>query len=78
MFLSGLDKLLTRLEFGLPEEALLLTEIALPLTRGQYLALFASGCTKPNEVTTLPLQTLSECIGAEGAAVLQEAADSDG
>ena len=34
MFLSGLDELLHRLEFGLPAQALPLTQIALPLTRG--------------------------------------------
>ena len=70
MFLSGLDELLHRLEFGLPAQALPLTQIALPLTRGQYLALFVSGCSTPREALALPLETLSECIGVEGASLL--------
>ena len=71
MFLSGLDKLLTRLEFGLPEEALPLTEISLPLTRGQYLALFASGCATVEDAMNLTVGKLAECIGAEGASRLR-------
>ena len=69
-FLTGMDQLLNRLEFGLPADALPLMRIPLALTRGQYLALFASGCTTAGEATTLPVETLTDCIGADEAALL--------
>ena len=71
MFLSGLDQLLRRLEFGLSEAALPLTDISLPLTRGQYLALFASGCATVDDAKNLTLEALAECIGADGASLLR-------
>ena len=71
IFLSGLDELLNRLEFGLPEEALSLTGIPLPLTRGQYLALFGSGCTTAEETMNLTVEKLTECIGVTGASLLR-------
>ena len=77
VFLSGLDKLLHRLEFGLPAAALPLTEISLPLTRGQYLALFTSGCATPDDAINLTLETLAECIGAGQASVLRAKCDAD-
>ena len=51
--------------------ALPLTDISLPLTRGQYLALFASGCTNVDDAKNLTLETLTECIGAGGATQLR-------
>lgn len=77
MFLSGLDKLLHRLEFGLPAPALPLTEISLSLTRGQYLALFELGCVTADDAGDLTLETLSKCIGAQGAALLQAKSRAD-
>ena len=77
MFLSGLDKLLHRLEFGLPTAALPLTDISLPLTRGQYLALFASGCATAGDAKHLTLETLAECIGVDGASLLRAKAGND-
>ena len=71
--LSGLDQLLHRLEFGLPARALPLTDISLQLARGQYLALLAAGCATANEVKNLPLETLTECVGADGASLLRAA-----
>ena len=71
MFLSRLDKLLNRLEFGLPEEALSLTAISLPLTRGQYLALFASGCATVENAMNLTVEKLAACIGINGASLLR-------
>ena len=70
-FLSGLDELLNRLEFGLPAEALPLMGIPLALTRGQCLALFAAGCTTASEAMTLPVETLTDCIGADLASLLR-------
>ena len=69
--MSGLDKLLNRLEFGLPAEALPLTETSLPLTRGQYLALFASGCVTVEEAMNLTKEKLTACIGVDGASLLR-------
>ena len=77
LFLSGLDKLLHRLEFGLPEPALRLTEISIPLTRGQYLALYASGCTTAADAKNLTLETLAECIGVDGASQLRAKSRTD-
>ena len=77
MFLSGLDKVLHRLEFGLPEAALGLTDISLPLTRGQYLGLFASGCASADDAKNLTLETLAECIGADGASLLRAKSGTD-
>ena len=71
MFLPGLDKLLHGLEFGLPSVALPLTDISLRLTRGQYLALFASGCATADESKNLTQETFAECIGADGASLLR-------
>lgn len=70
-FLSGLDELLNRLEFGLPAEALPLMGVPLALTRGQCLALFAAGCTTASEAMTLPVETLTDCIGADLASLLR-------
>ncbi len=69
--LSALDDLLRRLEFGLPAAALGLTSIRVALTRGQYLALFAAGCTNRDEVQTLRRDLLVECVGAAAATLLQ-------
>ena len=76
MFLSGLGELLNRLEFGLPMEALSLTEISLPLTRGEYLALFASGCATVEDAMSLTEEKLAECIGIDGASLLRPKTDS--
>lgn len=76
-FLSGLDQLLHRLEFGLPARTLPLTDISLPLTRGQYLALSAAGCATAAEAKNLPLETLTECIGASGASLLRSESGAD-
>ena len=75
IFLSGLDKLLNRLEFGLPAEALPLTGISLPLTRGQFLALFASGCATVEDATNLTVEKLAACIGVDGASLLRPKPD---
>jgi len=69
-FLKGLDDILQRLEFGLPDKALPLTNLRIPLTRGQYLALFHAGCCNPDEVGKLSLESLTTCVGASGAALL--------
>ncbi|WP_137390417.1 DEAD/DEAH box helicase [Rhodoligotrophos defluvii] len=70
-FLAGLDELLHRLEFGLPAAALPLTDISLPLTRGQYLALSEAGCATADDAKNLTLETLAQCIGTDAASLLR-------
>ena len=70
-FLKAVDELLRRLECGLPSEALSLTTVPLTLTRGQYLALFAAGCTTADDVKNLRMDTLIECVGSDIASRLR-------
>ena len=59
---------LTRLELGLPEAALPLTELPLELTRGDYLALHRAGLSSVNAVSSAKPELLSEIVGAMTAA----------
>lgn len=70
-FLAGLDEVLRRLEFGLPSDALVLTGLREPLTRGQYLALAREGCRSIDDVLALSVERLTECIGATAAPSLR-------
>jgi hypothetical protein len=66
-FLTALDELLRRLEFGLPAAALGLTELPVALSRGQYLALFAAGAGTAAAAKALDRETLTRCLGAVAA-----------
>ena len=70
-FLTAVDELLLRLEFGLPTAAIPLTALPLALSRGQYLALFAAGCSTADGVNELGMDTLTECVGANVASLLR-------
>ena len=70
-FLTAVDELLLRLEFGLPAATIPLTALPLTLSRGQYLALFEAGCGTADEVNELEMDTLTECVGANGASLLR-------
>lgn len=70
-FLTELDEILTRLEFGLPVEALPLLKLLIPLTRGQYLALHSAGLLTPEEVISQPQHMLTKYIGAVSTELLQ-------
>ena len=70
-FLTAVDELLLRLEFGLPTAAIPLTALPLALSRGQYLALFAAGCSTADEVNELGMDALTECVGANVASLLR-------
>ena len=72
-FMTALDELLRRLEFGLPSGAISLTEIPLTLDRGEYLALYAAGCATADDVKGLSIQKLTECVGASVASLLRPA-----
>ncbi|MHB1099824.1 MAG: DEAD/DEAH box helicase [Burkholderiales bacterium] len=70
-FLAELDVLLERLEFGLPEGAIILRQLPISLTRGQYLALHAAGVQSIDGVADLSDEKLVELIGAKEAALLR-------
>lgn len=66
-FLSQLDEILIRLEFGLPTEAIRLTQLPVQLTRGQHLSLFNAGYLTAEEVLSLTKEKLQELIGEQSA-----------
>jgi hypothetical protein len=70
-FLTNLDTILKRLEFGLPEATMALTELPTPLTRGQYLALWQAGCSTCEEVVQLSDEQLIACVGPTTAQALK-------
>jgi helicase len=70
-FLSGLDQILERLEFGLPSKALSLTKLSVPLTRGQYLALANSGIFTAADINALSEERLRAFVGPIAAAQLR-------
>lgn len=73
-FVRALDTLLVRLEFGLPEAAIPLTELPVPLIRGQYLALWQAGCVAPDQVGKLDDAQLTACVGSAVAQRIRDAA----
>jgi hypothetical protein len=66
-FLLALDGLLRRLEFGLPTDALGLMGLPVALSRGQYLALAATGARSVDAVLSLGTDTLTRCVGDAAA-----------
>ncbi|MEY9697516.1 DEAD/DEAH box helicase [Bradyrhizobium diazoefficiens] len=74
-FLLALDGLLRRLEFGLPTDALGLMRLPVALSRGQYLALAATGARSVDAVLSLGAETLIRCVGdaaAEAIGVIEK------
>ncbi len=76
-FLAGLDEVIVRLEFGLPTEALPLTNLRVPLERGQHLALFRAGCRSQEDVERMPENQLRPLIGTVTAIFLAPDAEID-
>jgi helicase len=72
-FLMSLDTILKRLEFGLPEAAMALTELPTLLTRGQYIALWQAGCGTCEQVAQLSEEQLIACVGPTTAQALKGA-----
>ncbi|OPZ83121.1 MAG: ski2-like helicase [bacterium ADurb.Bin429] len=68
----AIDHLLKRLEVGLPEAALPLLSLPLRLTRGEYLALLAAGCTTPEAVRALSMNELSQLLSPQRAVQLMQ------
>ncbi|HEX8271532.1 MAG TPA: DEAD/DEAH box helicase [Longimicrobiaceae bacterium] len=64
---DAVEKVLKRLEVGLPEDALELLELPVALTRGQYLALYRLGARTAEDVWSLGDGHLSKLVG-EGMA----------
>ena len=62
-FLTGLDVLLSRLEFGLPEAALPLAALRPRLSRGQCLALIQAGVVTQDQLAALDDARLRACVG---------------
>ena len=62
-FLTDLDVLLSRLEFGLPEAALPLAGIRPRLSRGQCLALIQIGVVTLDQLRALDDARLQACVG---------------
>lgn len=60
---EAVEKVLKRLEVGLPEDALELLDLSIPLTRGQYLALYRLGARTPEDVWSLGDRHLAELAG---------------
>ena len=75
-FLAALDELLRRLEFGLPKAALELTELSVALSRGQYLALLATGAAIADAAKALDQETLTRCVGAVAAKAIRGKQDA--
>lgn len=68
---SDLDVLLTRLEFGIPAEAVDLVELPLALTRGECLNLLNRGIRKPAELWTAAPDLLMKLLGEVRGAQLE-------
>lgn len=70
-FLTSLDEILQRLEFGLPTGALPLLRVPVTLTRGQYLSLCAVGACTAEAISGLSDAQLLACVGSISMAHLR-------
>ena len=70
-FLTSLDEVLRRLEFGLPAAALPLLRLPVALTRGQYLALYSAGATSIDTVDAMTEAQVQACVGKSALALLR-------
>ncbi|MBV8855352.1 MAG: DEAD/DEAH box helicase [Acidobacteria bacterium] len=67
---EAVEALIKQLEVGLPADALELLSLPLPLTRGEYLALYRAGLCTPDDVWTRSDILLQEIIGPDRTAQL--------
>lgn len=58
-----MDRLLKQLEFGIPADGLDLLVLPVPLTRGEYLALYRRTIKTPQEFWSAPRDVLEEILG---------------
>jgi helicase len=71
------ERLLNRLEIGIPEAALPLLDLPMALTRGEYLALSNAGVSSVDAVKTLPLARLEELLGKRRATNVRQGLDDE-
>jgi hypothetical protein len=64
---QAMEALLRRLETGVPAGALSLLDLPIPLSRGEYLALFSDGVDALHKVWGMPPDNLARIIGSERA-----------
>jgi hypothetical protein len=62
-----IEVLLKQLEVGIPAEALGLLDLPTPLARGEYLALYQQGITRPEAVWALSPEMVAELLGPSRA-----------
>jgi replicative superfamily II helicase len=70
---QAMDRLLTQLEFGLPEDCLDLLGLGLPLERGEYLALRSAGIKSADQVWQCSPLDLEKLFGKRRAEELRGA-----
>jgi hypothetical protein len=68
-----MDTLLVRLELGIPQEAVQLTEFQFELTRGEYLALLSAGLDTKDRIAAATKGQLEAALPTERVAHLLEA-----
>lgn len=68
---ASIDRLLRRLEVGIPDSALDLLSLPVSLGRGEYLALHGAGATTPTAVSSLSDSALAKLVGPARAAELK-------
>lgn len=69
---SDIETVLKQLEVGLPSEALDLLEIPVPMTRGEYLALYNAGVKSASEMWALPVERVTDLVGKQRAAQIEK------
>ncbi len=70
---EDVEKLLARLEAGIPADALGLLDLPVPLGRGAYLALHQAGLSRPTDIWAAGEERLREIVGNAIAATLHAA-----
>jgi replicative superfamily II helicase len=68
---QSIETLLKQLEVGIPTDALDLLSISLPLTRGEYLALYQAGIRKPEDLWDHSSESIQKIIGTGRAIQLE-------
>jgi replicative superfamily II helicase len=69
---ESIETLLKQLEVGIPADALDLISIPVPLTRGEYLALYQVGIQKAEDLWAHSSSSINEILGADRAAQLEK------
>lgn len=70
---SELETLLKQLEVGLPADALDLLEVPVPMTRGEYLALYNAGVKSASDLWALPTERVADLLGKQRAMQVEKA-----